>query len=48
MDGKKNYDENSTFSSIGIRKDFVCKIQYQEDQEDQEEKVAVSCGCIIM
>ena len=28
MDGKKNYDENSTFSSIGIRKDFVCKIQY--------------------
>ena len=42
MDGKKNYDENSTFSSIGIRKDFVCKIQYQE------EKVAVSCGCIIM
>ncbi len=38
MDGKKNYDENSTFSSIGIRKDFVCKIQYEEE----------SCGCIIM
>ena len=38
MDGKKNYDENSTFSSIGIRKDFVCKIQYEEE----------GCGCIIM
>ena len=42
MDGKKNYDENSTFSSIRIRKDFVCKIQYQE------EKVVASCACIIM
>ena len=39
----KNEDENSTFSSLGIRKDFICNIKYIND----DDKV-ISCCCIII
>ena len=29
----KNEDKNCTFSSIGIRKNFICKIKYINDDE---------------
>jgi hypothetical protein len=42
IEGKiyEDYEANNTFSSIGIRKDFVCKIKYENEK--------ISSGCLIL
>ena len=45
VEGKdlKKEDEKSTFSSIGIRKNFICKIKYINDDNE-----VICCSCVIV
>ena len=40
---KLKEDDERTFSSIGIRNDFICYIKYKNKQDKDE-----SCACIII